>query len=247
MGFGVNSARDPNFKKYDLADETHIRIIPLTEDESIISKYKSEYERWIIANGFRELIETFSIFLEQVHTACLTLAWSIGKYSSVECDTMREKFHDAGLPNKFNTLEQRFGIIYDDKQHILSVNKARNCLTHRNGKVGDHDVDVDDSGELKLTWIDTEILIVPKGKPAIPSTSIPKGGIPTPEGGHIESHNVIRELIFKKGDFLQFTPRQISEICWFVNNTAIQICNSSVEYAKRIGIEVRDRSELKKS
>jgi hypothetical protein len=239
MGFGVNSARDPNFKNYDLTDETHIRIIPFTENENMISTYKSEYERWIIANGFREIIEIFSIFLEEIHTACLTLAWNTGKYTSAECDKMRENFRTAGLPNKFMVLEQRFYTISNDKHHILSINKARNCLTHRNGIVGKNDID--DSGELKITWVDIEILIVPKGKSPISSTNIRKGGILTPEGGHIESHNVTRELVFKKGDYLKFTPRQISEICLFVNSAAIQICNSSVEYSRRIGIEVRDR------
>lgn len=242
MGFGVNSARDNGFKNYDLTSETKIKIVPTTEDDEVIKHYKEEYECWVIANGFREVIETFSIFLEEIHKACLTLAWSKGRYTPDKCDGMQSNFHNAGLPDKFNILENRFGIICEEKDHVLSINQTRNCLTHRNGRVGDKDIDA--SGKLNLSWKDLEILVVPTGEEPTAVTNMPKEGIPTPNGGHIESHYVIRKKSFTKGEYIKFSPRQLAEICWFINQTAIQISNSAVEFACSIGIEIRNRNEL---
>lgn len=239
MGFGVNAVADPAQKNFDLSQETKIRLVPPTDDPKILASYKSEFRSWIVSNGLRELLEGFVDFLEALHRDCLTLAWSKGRYTSDECDSLHSKFHKAGLPEKLRTLNECFGIGSARGNHILSINAARNCYTHRRGKVGP--ADVKDGDVLTVTWDGLDIFIHRPGQAPVNVRDVPGGGLPTPEGGSIEAKMAARMLEFKLGSYIEFSPTNLAEFCFFVNEAATEFAADAVEYAKKIGIEVRNR------
>ena len=72
LGFGVNAALDTNFNKYQLTDIAQIQLLPQEVDVQALSHFKDEFKTWLVGNGLRELIETFSVFLERLHEACFT-------------------------------------------------------------------------------------------------------------------------------------------------------------------------------
>jgi len=239
MGLGVNAAADPNQTNFDLSNETKIRLVPPTDDPEVLASYKSKFRSWVVSNGLRELLEGFVDFLEALHRDCLTLAWSKGKHTPDECDSLHSKFHKAGLPEKFKILSERFGISSTRSKHILLINAARNCYTHRRGKVGS--ADVKDNDVLTVTWESLDILIHRPGEDPVNVRDLPEGGLPTPDGGSIESKAVVRMLEFKLGSYIEFSATDLAELCFFVNETATEFAASAVEYAAGIGIEVRNR------
>jgi hypothetical protein len=69
LGLGLNAARDPDFKKYHLTDFAMFCVIPDNLSDNEISHIKEGFEKWVIVNGLRELVESFAIFLDRIHTA----------------------------------------------------------------------------------------------------------------------------------------------------------------------------------
>ena len=74
MGLGINAANKSDFKQYELANFTGLEFIEPISDEKTLDEFKSEFGRWIIGNGLRELIETFCIFLDEIHVVCFWIS-----------------------------------------------------------------------------------------------------------------------------------------------------------------------------
>jgi hypothetical protein len=81
LGLGINAAIDSALRKYELSDISPIHLVPSNVPEETIAHFKTEFGRWIVANGLRELIETFALFLDRTHNACLFMASHKGKIS----------------------------------------------------------------------------------------------------------------------------------------------------------------------
>ncbi|MDP2744700.1 MAG: hypothetical protein Q8P00_06525 [Dehalococcoidia bacterium] len=67
MGLGINAANNPDFRQYELAKITSLEFIEPISDEKTLTNFKTEFGRWVIGNGLRELIETFCVFLDEIH------------------------------------------------------------------------------------------------------------------------------------------------------------------------------------
>ena len=65
--------------KYELTDISPIHLVPSNVPEETIAHFKTEFGRWVITNGLRELIETFALFLDRTHNACLFMAATRGR------------------------------------------------------------------------------------------------------------------------------------------------------------------------
>ncbi|MDH4161157.1 MAG: hypothetical protein OEW15_00500 [Nitrospirota bacterium] len=66
LGLGVNGARNDSLTEYDLA-ETRIKLLPEKLSAQELKDIKQNFEKWIIWNSLRELIESFGIFLDAIH------------------------------------------------------------------------------------------------------------------------------------------------------------------------------------
>lgn len=238
MGFAVNMANNPNVRDYDLSHQTKHRVISETKDENVLAEYKHEFRTWVIVNALRELHESFVEYLEKVNQACLTFEWISREKTSEECDRLQKKFHAAGFPNKFDILRRWFTVTTQHEAGWLSVNAARNCLTHRRGVVGPEDLNEGD--HLQLRWRALEIYFIPAGGAPVLNHNIPPGGLPM-QGGALESKYVDRSCSFEKGQLVELSPLQLAEICAFADEAAVDLANSAVEFARRKGIPVGER------
>ncbi|MCX5920315.1 MAG: hypothetical protein NTW61_03170, partial [Candidatus Melainabacteria bacterium] len=79
MGFGVHAAASSAIRNFDLSKETKLRIVPDTNDETLLGEYKHEFRSWVIVNGLREIHESFTEYLEKLNQACLTIGWVAGE------------------------------------------------------------------------------------------------------------------------------------------------------------------------
>jgi hypothetical protein len=237
MGFGINAVSDPAFKNYDLSKVTKLRVAPAEVDAETLSTYKSEFSSWIVAGGLRELHEGFTHFLEQINFACLTLGWSVGKFAPQECENFHKSLHGDGFPDKFETLKKRFGIETEHEVGMVSINAARNCLTHRRGVVGRDDTKGNE--HLRLSWKSIDIYLIPAGAEPVLTDDIGPEGHPTPPGSQIEFRAVDRELMFPLGGSITFTPKQLADLCYVASQAAHQLTLAAASYAESLGIEGR--------
>ena len=72
LGLGVNAARSNELNKYEIDESFDFIIVKQTNDEKTIKLYKKEFERWIIGNSLRELIESQEKFLHEIYNIMLS-------------------------------------------------------------------------------------------------------------------------------------------------------------------------------
>ena len=101
MGFGVEAAKNPLIRKFDLSEHTKLKYVESTNDDILLNEYKDEFKCWVISNALRELHEGFAEYLEKLNQACLTLGWVAGDFSPEVCDRHQKKFMRDGFPEKF--------------------------------------------------------------------------------------------------------------------------------------------------
>ena len=238
MGFAVNMANNPDVRDYDLSHQTKYRVLPETDDENVLAEYKHEFRTWVIANALREIHESLIEYLEKVNQACLTFEWVVREKTSEDCDRFQKKFHNAGFQDKFHILRRQFNVTTQHENGWLSVNAARNCLTHRRGVVGCDDVN--EGGHLRLRWRALEIYFIPAGGAPVFNRDIPPSGLQM-QGGALDSKYVDRSCSFEKGQLVELSPLQLAEICAFADEAAVELANSAVEFARNKGISISER------
>lgn len=133
----------PFFASVDLASNNRLSF----------AEIKDEFTHWCLRNSFTEAIDQVSAFLEECRFIARLYHMGSKVSGSAWNDALldeRKKFHKKGLPEKIAYLRERYSVGSQFEDHVLSLNRVRNCLVHRLGVVSD--VDVKDSGTLVVRW-----------------------------------------------------------------------------------------------
>jgi hypothetical protein len=238
MGLGINAARDDQFKKYQLSRITIVQVLPDKLDDKSLAHVKDEFEKWVISNGLRELVESFGFFLDKVHKACLLMATNKNQISNEDAEKFGPAFARKGVENKLVTLRKRFGVTSDKEKYISSINQARNCITHRQGKVGPEDLKGEET--FRLIWWGIDLYAeTPKGEKLSLKPPIPEEGLILEEGGEVKLRITDRIIEYRIGDIVNLSPNDLGEICFLVQLATDDIVNSAQIYGKNIGIAER--------
>ena len=236
MGLGVNAAVDKHFKSYQLSHITNIQIVPDNLPDDTLDHIKNEFRIWIEASGLRELSESFSIFLDALHRECLIVQTVLSRSSLAEIEEKQISFAKEGLPNKLNTLRQRFMVEPKNSNHILTIGRTRNCLAHRNGIVGIEDLH--DKQTLSVKWFGLDLFLETPDGQVNYFEAIPLEGLYLPEGGVIKAQFMERRRDFNHGEHVVFSTRDLAEICWFYLQEAQATLSTAIDYAKKSGVKV---------
>lgn len=238
LGLGLNAASNPDFVDYSLTDVAPIQIIPADADDETIKHFKEDFSIWIVSCGLRELIETFNVFLDGIFYASLIVAISKGDISNERAVEFYQKFTYVGTGKKFEVLEDRFNVRYKYSDYVCTVNMARNCLTHRLGRVAPKDCN--DNDKLLIKWLGFEIYFESKsGETIKPELPIRKPF--RVEGGvSLMSKFAEKSLAFNVGSTIRIPPKSLAEICFFLHMAATVIRDSAIEYAVAQGIKKKD-------
>jgi hypothetical protein len=236
MGLGINAALDENFRNFDLTKIIQLQFVPQDVDDKTIAHIKEEFGIWIISCGFRELIETFLVFLDEIHLASLHMAVSRGIISSEDAKKYGPAFPKKGIKDKLPILLNRFGIYPNNSDFIITINQARNCLTHRRGIVGVEDCY--DKQKLEIKWIGFDIFLETPSGEIFCTYPLPEEGIYLKDGGTAGIKFTERTLNFKIGEQLKLSPRNLAEICQFIILSTHEICANFLRYADSLGIKI---------
>lgn len=242
MGLGINTARADEFREYQLSTETLFRIIPDKVDDKQLDDFKAHFEHWIISCGLRELIETFSVFLTAIFKSCLLASMHKKKIKINDPGKRLKSFKWKGVEEQLKMLRAQFGVGTTKEIYFKSINQARNCITHRQGIVGQEDLRNDNS--LKMRWWALDLFIeTPSGQVISVALPFPKEGIFLKDGGTVCVKVIEKELEFQLGEVIKLNPNDLSEICMVATLATDEILKSTVDYLKSIGVVTKQTEQ----
>lgn len=194
----------------------------------------TEAKRWYLCTTFRDAIEITNELLEECLVVCMLCSLSYQSTISTDdynhvVNTQRKKLHNMGLPDKLKKLQNTFGVVSIFNDHVLSINKARNCLVHRRGIVADQDIDKNGELVILLRSID----IIAKSSDGSQEIELVK---PTPveAGWTTEARLNHKKKIFRKGERIELAYPEI-----------IYTFFSLAEFVKTITVSVNSYRKLK--
>jgi hypothetical protein len=191
---------------------------------------------WIEANGFRELVETFAVFLERVHVVCMIIKANKGGITNEDKDKNIKIYQRMGISDKLKILSDDFQVAPSRPSCIISLNKARNCLTHRRGVVGIEDLN--SKQELQVEWTGLDIFAETPDSERIMLLDIPPDGILLKHGGTVKAQFITRSKVFHLNELLRLSTRDIAEICWMFSLEAKETARTAIQYSRNMGITV---------
>jgi hypothetical protein len=233
LGLGISAANHPALKEYQLWQESPLQFLPPKIDEETLANFKHEFSSWVVACGFRELIETFCVFLDGIYAACLVMSANKAPMTVKDYEKRVKRFRYLGLDRKISELKAGFDVATSKSEHIVTIGRARNCLTHRLGIVGDDDCS--DGEELMVSWVGLDVYAEdPSGK-TTPLHPMPPGGVLLAAGGSVKAKYSDRLRTFRKGTRITFTPNELFEICLSVSDSTGEVTKSAQAYSKKMG------------
>lgn len=230
MGLGINAASDERLKEYLLTNESNLQLLPDKVDDNTLSGWKREFSTWIVAAGFREMIERFCVFLDRIQQASSLIQ---GKYNRAEV----KKFEHFGLRKKVGTLSKDFNIACRYPKELCTIYDARNCLVHRMGHVST--LDLNASGKLSVEWVALSLYF--RGLDGT-ETTVPDLIDPAtrpwqvPTAGQIATRFEVKKVEFVENDWVKIKPKELQEILFFMRCCAEEFITSFQEMAKNNGV-----------
>jgi hypothetical protein len=181
-----------------------------------VDERKPAYKDWLLAKAFHDLAKGIRLSLEEAY-----LYVELPKHQGFTTwGELRERIarikkeaNDSPFPELMRTVNERLTGKLHFEQEFLSLQKARNCLEHRNGIVGERDVDKNtDHLTLALPWM--KIFYMKDGV----ETELAIGDRFEKDTEILMSPKRVTELDrFKLGDRISFTPEKFERIayaCW---------------------------------
>jgi hypothetical protein len=167
-----------------------------------------EYQCWAARCVLRDLVESFSSFLTAVYQA-------IESKSSKGLSISGIKFEMLGVEDQSKTFKANFNI--DDRWFVMfdGLNRARNCLSHRQGIVSLKDVN--NNGALSVSWLKINWSISDQAPTQFVDAAGHYTGLIRGEqlaGSDAIDICIVRtEKRFNIGEILVFEPEDILQIC----------------------------------
>ncbi|CAN5139140.1 hypothetical protein BH10PSE9_BH10PSE9_02500 [soil metagenome] len=233
MGIGTNAARIEPPIRHALDDKAQLTVVPPAVSPEIQKMFVAEFESWVIANGFRDLVETFSVFLTGAYAAYDL--FEKGKTTRDEHRRVVSRFERLGIEDQMRRLTELLALDGRFLAMFASLNQARNCLAHRQGVVGMADTPA--SGQpFDLVWR-TRTMMLEDGRDV--SALLREGEEVLVEGGQkISFVEVERTKRFRIGEVLRLSRHELSEICFGVTVATEYVTQGLVAFGKSKGLVI---------
>jgi hypothetical protein len=220
-----------------LSRRERIIIVPDVVDEEAARHFSEEFEIWIVANGLRELIDTLSNFLTELHIANSLV---LGKVQPQGLTRFRTQIDRMSVREQLSETCDQIEHPNEFSPIVETWRKARNCLTHRMGIV--ERADCDDGAEtLTVRWRGLQFVVVePDGQETILDLDGPEPNV-FENGGVAHFRVVEKAATFALGQPIKITGHQLSEICLTVQTLVDQLTQASSNAAVATGVTIGER------
>lgn len=233
MGIGLNASTHAPPISHVLATEGfhHINLVKdnLTQGEQ--DHVALEFGKWVRANGIRELIETFSVFCDQLYRALFVMQRLKGDPAMKLMPPAQ--FEQKGVGDKMEALSALIEVSEADRRVFRSLNQARNCYAHRQGRIGERDVSAD-TKSMVLVWNAFQVEAQePNGNIVVEQDLV---GYLFEEGGMIQLRIIERVREFPLGSELVLDKQDLKEICLSTLNIGQRLLHHTIDLANTLGI-----------
>lgn len=233
MGIGLNAATHDPPVSHILAPEGphHIRLVKeeLTDEER--AHVAAEFGKWVRTNGIRELIETFSIFLHRLYMPMFVMRQ--GRGLEGEKLPAPDRFERMGIADQVDAFAMTVPVSDADRRMLASLNQARNCFAHRQGRVGERDIDAE-TAAFCVRWSAFQLEIAePDGNIVVEDAMF---GRVFENGGMVQLRVVEREKAFALDDELILEKRELKEICFAVLTIGQRFLQGAISAATEAGV-----------
>lgn len=234
LGVGVNAAEHtpPISHVLETQGLHNIQFVPTALSDQEKSHIAEEFGIWIRANGMRDLLETFSVFMLEIYTAVFHLHRITGT-SGARAMVMPSRFERRGIADQIQILATGIPVTDDDIHIVRSLNQARNCLAHRSGVVGDLDIDAE-TGFFTLEWNAFEAQLEEPNGNIIPEAEII--GRTVEEGGVFQLVYARKKLSTGPGQVLAIGKQDLKEICLCVKSIGARLLQETEALAHGKGV-----------
>lgn len=245
VAFGLHESYTAEHNPLEIPDaviQVTMRATPLDSLESL----KSAFNDWIILNGFRDSHEALTEFLREIQpiASLYKLVKGGGQITGAQFNETwnehRSRFMSESLPKKISLLKEwyDFSIPEDSKLELLSINRARNCLTHTGGILTEKHKNTNQG--LRITWREPQLSIRREnGQEEI----IEKLPIDVKEGEKVFFNTAKRSREFKVGDPIIFSAKELSDMFFSYYLFGQDAIQALADFGESLGVPVK-RPEL---
>ncbi len=242
VAIGLNTKKELSEQRLEIPD-INMHYLFSTSQPWTNNEMWDAWHAWILRNGFRDIAETLNGLLEEIQQ--VLAYWELAhpqQTIKIRSEDWNEKivrranqFHRRTLPQKLDILERQYSFTLDPilLSQAISINNARNCLTHRGGIVSS--VDVDATGQFTLEWSALVLLTKINGQ---------EQEITLPYETKVETEVTIatrrKTKTFNVGQLISVTTEEFSQLCWTIYQLSVS-CGQRLElYGKDRGFKFKN-------
>jgi len=247
MAFGLNASHEADAATFHLPG--FIQYIDAPKNLSLVeaAQIKEEFRIWVVASGFRDLHQGMESFLNALYHIILIAECKLGKIHKSKVDGTLKQFERKGLSRKFEFVYKKYGFDTAFSEYFNSLAQARNCLTHRNGIVGNEDLKGESS--FKVNWLGLDAEIVEHDGTIHPISSDTLGPFNSDEfhqGGKAKLTTIFttRTLSFGSGERIEIPPRSLQEICSMTSYTCLKFRQLTLNWLIDKGADINSGVHL---
>ena len=218
--WGMNSIEQINSipENINVSPESMLVFSPIAKMD--MEQSRDNFQHWIIKKGFEDLIIAINeLLLSFTHIIDLQQKFLERNYSLKELQRILIEPNEnskSHIPVLINKVESSLISPLKYRQEILSINKTRNCLVHRNGYVQKNDFN--EMETLKLEWWFYNFFTEHRGL----KEQVRDIAILTNETKFIMEESK-RSLVFKKNQRITIDLEQFNELCLFCQRFGIEL------------------------
>ncbi|MDZ4817190.1 MAG: hypothetical protein SGI71_13125 [Verrucomicrobiota bacterium] len=152
--FALPGFRTMSEQQYDEFARS-VGVMPMGPQRMSFDKAKEGTEKYFLNNSLRDLISLVVLFLEDSRTISALIEYKAsGKNSDAEVQRiMREdrvQFLNLSLHDKLKSLKEKYELTSELENNVLDLLAVVNCLSQRQGVVGEQDLNRNDKMCVKI-------------------------------------------------------------------------------------------------
>jgi len=220
ISFGLKLSEAAETLPEQLTSEDIFMKIQFGESDNDIESQKMKYKNWLITKGLEDLIKGINLSLVEafffVSVYHLRNKNELINFKEIESKLtrIRATANKKPFPDLLSKITPHLLEPLKYEKEILTLNRVRRCLVHRNGIVSKEDINDTETNVLRIQWLRLKLVYEDENN----EVEIIRG--------HITKKNVMANIktesmqqIFKLGDKISFNYRQFNEFLttgyWF--------------------------------
>ena len=243
VSFGLHAARSapapgPSLSGGIELPDIAVQLLVVPHARMGLDEIRSEFRRWILEAGFREVVEAIGPALESVRQIGVICSFG-GKLTGADWNERvvlpYGRFERLTLVDKLDRLVELCGadILPELTDAVLSINVARNCLVHRCGVVGDRDTNTSDGSTLQVRWSRIDPVLRDVAGEELVVTHLP---FEAAEGSALSMRWRSGATEFKRGERIDLSVREFADVCWTMWRFGQQLSANAARLMKTSGI-----------